>query len=209
MGLERYKKYFKKFSKNKIIVGLTGNIGSGKSSVLNIFKELGFFTISSDEIVKEILTKKEICDKIIKRYHSVKDKGSRIDKSKLAKLLFRNERAKNFVENLLHPLVIKEIIKRIKESEGSVVIVEVPLLFEKNLESFFDLIICVIAKDKIRMKRLIKRGMKKDDIKQREKNQFDQKFKIKHSDIIIDNSSSYEVLKEKVLGIYNLIKKLT
>jgi dephospho-CoA kinase len=87
--------------------------------------------------------------------------------------------------------------------------VEVPLLFEKNLESFFDLIICVIAKDKIRMKRLIKRGMKKDDIKQREKNQFDQKFKMKHSDIIIDNSSSYEVLKEKVLGIYNLIKKLT
>jgi len=208
MGLEKYKKYFKMFSRTKLVVGLTGSIGSGKTTVADLFKSCGVYVISSDEIVKEILTKKEICDKIMNRYHSVRDKDLQLNKAKLARVLFRNKRIKKFVENLIHPLVIKEIIKEIRKSEGSVVVVEVPLLFEKNLESFFDLVICVTAKNSIRRKRLLNRGMKMADILIREKNQFSDDLKIRYSDIIIDNSSSYQLLKNKVLNLYNLLRKL-
>jgi dephospho-CoA kinase len=210
MGLKKYLKYFKKLSEKKLLIGLTGTIGSGKTTVLNIFKRFGTFTISSDEIVSEILTRKKICDKIIKRYQSVKKDHLEIDKVKLGAILFKNVRAKRFIENLIHPLVIEEIIKEIKKTKSGVVVVEVPLLFEKGLESFFNLVVCVFARKDIRRKRLLKKGMNLMEVFEREKHQFNDEFKIRFSDIVIDNSFlSPSDLEKKVYEIFQTFKKLS
>jgi len=208
MNLDGYIKRLKKKSKRNFIIGITGSIGSGKSEVLSILNDNGFYTISSDEKVKKVLTNKKICGKILIRYPEASDRDGLLNKKKLALLVFKDNRAKIFIEGIIHPAVISEILDEIKGKRNHLIAIEIPLLFETGLDRAFNLNITVVANEKIRVKRLIKRGMGLSDIKRRIKNQMADEIKIASSDIVIYNNASKEELKKEVCFLIGSIKKI-
>ncbi len=192
--------------RGKILVGLTGGIGSGKSTALSIFKKKGFHTVSSDDIVKKLLTQNYYCDIILNRYPFITDSCGRIDKVALARLIFNDVRAKRFVESVIHPGVVSYILKDIKNTTRTVVVVEVPLLFEVGLEKAFDVVLCVCCNRKIAEKRLCARGMTVDDIKARMRYQISDRKRIESSDIVIFNNDSFELFVKRIEEICNVFK---
>lgn len=185
----------------RFIIALTGTIGSGKTTVLNLFRDFGFFVISSDEIVKRLLTSEPYCSIILARYPQVGDSFHKIDRKLLARLIFSDERAKRFVEDIIHPKVALSIVERIKKASSKRVVVEVPLLFEVGLEKGFDLTICVVAEDRKVIKRLEKRGLELADINARISKQLSSTMKVNLSDIVIVNNEDINSLREKVYSV--------
>jgi dephospho-CoA kinase len=131
----------------KLVVGLSGGIACGKSSALKIFRELGCDGISTDRITSGILENNDS----VKR--SIGDKWGRdvfinnqIDKPKIAEIIFNSVPERIWLEELLHPLVRKVWTSRVKASNKTTVVVEIPLLFEKSLQNFFEITVCLIVK---------------------------------------------------------------
>lgn len=208
MNMRRFFDDFKVISESgRFLIAITGTIGSGKTTVLEFFKRFGCFTVSSDDIVKRILTQRNYCSIILNRYPQVGFDNA-IDRSKLARLIFSNKKAKRFVEGIVHPAVILEILNEIRNTNKKLVAVEVPLLFESGISDFFDITICVVCDKEIAIKRLLKRGMKLNDIRLRMKSQMDDNIKIEKSDIVIYNNGWLSQLKKKVLMIYRSLKKI-
>ena len=125
-----------------ITVAITGKIASGKSLVLDCFKEKGFDVLSSDEVVKELYQKEEVTRKIEKLLN-IKFKGPIVDKVQLRNHLLTHEKDKRKLERLIHPLVGKEIDNFLSNSKSTIRVVEVPLLFEAKMDASFDVIIAV------------------------------------------------------------------
>ena len=137
----------------KKAIGITGSIGAGKSTVLQVFKELGYFVASSDEIVANLYTKDEIKHILVKKFgFEVLDENNNVNKVFLRQKVSNNEVLQRFLENLVFPLVEKEIINIIKTYENPVI--EVPLLAKAHMEYLFKKIIFVDANKSIREKRI-------------------------------------------------------
>ena len=131
-----------------INIGLTGKISSGKSTVLDIFKDKGYAVISSDQVVAELYQKEEVANKIEKLL-KIKFPNKVVDKTILRNHLLINPKDKKRLENLIHPMVKKEVIKFLKDNKSPIRVVEVPLLFESKMDMMFDTIIAVnISKEK-------------------------------------------------------------
>lgn len=195
-------------SKNgKLIVGLTGTIGSGKTTALSFFSEFGALVISSDEIVKDILTQKRYCSIILKRYPQVADSSDKIDRKHLASLIFKDKEAKRFVERIIHPIVISKIEGIITSASNRVIVIEIPLLFEVGIEKAFDLIVCIVSKKKDIINRLRARGMSYDQIKARIKSQLKQELKMEYSDVVVFNNTLSD-FKTNIKHLYSAFKKL-
>ena len=118
-------------------IAITGGIGSGKSTVLNFLKQLGFSVFSCDAIYSELLSEKEYVSNLASIFPEVviKDK---IDKKRLASIVFSDKCAREQLNKLAHPLVMERLLRRMKEENSEIVFAEVPLLFEGNFEYLFD-----------------------------------------------------------------------
>lgn len=200
--IRRFIREMKRLSNSgKFIIGITGTIGSGKTTVLNFFADFGFFVVSADDIAKKLLTSEPYYSIILARYPEVADPYSKIDRKALARLIFNNKRAKEFVEDVIHPGVVSHIIEEVKKSTTDVIAIEAPLLFEVGLEKGFDLTICIFADEKKILRRLVRRGWKLNDIKARMNSQLSHNIKLKRADIIIFNNEDIKTLRKR---IYNL-----
>ena len=195
-----------------IKLGLTGNIAAGKSEVEKIFKSFNIPTFSADEAVHSVIYKnKEVVNLIIKnfdKYDIITD--NKIDKLKISKIVFSNSDKKKELENIIHPFVIDEIEKFFeKEKQSKIVVVDIPLLFECNLEFIFDKILLVYADDKTRFKRIKNRNKLEDKhIEKIMKSQINQEEKINKSDFVIinNNDKNLEELKKDIEKIIKEIK---
>lgn len=203
MNLSFYFKEIKKVSKNKLLIGLTGQVGTGKSTILSIFKEKGAYTISSDEIANKLLTNKKCYSKILLEFGDNIAKDGKIDKKKLAQIIFSDSSKRKFLERLLHPLILKEIIRLVKQSNKKIVVIEVPLLFESGFGKYVDLIVCSYINEEKQFERLKKRGWRKKDIILRVGSQFPSLKKAEMSDIVIDNNKDISFLEEQISNLYN------
>lgn len=184
-----------------LVLAITGNIGSGKSTVLKIFKKFGTKTINADKIVKKLYKKKGISEKILKKFDTLK-------KREIAKIAFPNALKRKFLEKLLQPIAFKEITKQVEEfkkEKSKIIVVEVPLLFESGWQKKFGKTAVVWAGKKTRLSRLKKNGMPKKDFLEREKNQMNLMEKIKLADIVIDNSKT---LKETEKQVEKIVEEL-
>lgn len=208
MEIEKYIKTFSNISKKNLVVGLTGNIGSGKTEALKFFKSLGAITISADEKVSMLLTNKKNCDKILIRYPKVINCDGLINRKKLAQLIFTDKSAKKVVESIIHPLVMREIISDISKIERAVIVIEVPLLYEEGIGRLMDINVLILASEKNRIERLLERGMDKRDIILRMKSQLDDNFKIDISDIVIFNNGSKKDLYDSIKSLYQVFRKM-
>ncbi len=182
-------------------IGLTGGIACGKSETLNYFKNTDWNTISADEIVKDLLANdQETITTIIAKFGDdalLKNSGS-INRQYLASRIFNNAEDKIWLENLIHPKVNKHWTTAIKLAPEKQWIIEIPLLFEKNLESQFDFSVCIFAPYNIQVKRLLARGLTKSDAKARIASQLPLEAKLNKSDFSILNSGSHEFLRKQI-----------
>lgn len=129
----------------KIKVAVTGGIGSGKTTVLAILKDFGYFVFSCDEIYKNLIHNKEYVVEIEKRFGCVKDGVIQLDK--LSTLVFSNPEKRNELNALAHPRIMKELLQTMESAPSSIVFAEVPLLFEGEYEKLFDKVL-VVLRDK-------------------------------------------------------------
>ena len=144
-----------------IKVAITGNIGSGKSTITKIIRELGFKVFDSDKEVKKALTKKDLINQISKEFKSKIPgliKRNTINKAKLGEFVFSNPEELKKLEQLVHPKVWESKEKFFKKNcNEQAVFLDIPLLFEKKLQSKFDFIIRTRVSEEVQKRRVLKR----------------------------------------------------
>lgn len=189
--------------KSKILIGLTGNIASGKSSVGKLLKENGLPVIEADRIGWEILERKEIIQEILDVFGNILKDG-KVDRKKLGNIVFSNKRKLRIFNAIVHPPLLQKLKREIDKRSGKVIVVNAALIFEWEIEHWFDKIILVTAEKKKRIDRLLKNNLTRKEAIQRINSQMDEKEKIKKSDFIIENNGTKTQLKEKILSILPL-----
>lgn len=178
---------------------IVGNIASGKSTVEEILKNKGYKVYDTDVIAHNILDNSTKIREIFKNYDVFTD--NKIDRKKLAKLVFGNKNLLKKLESVIHPEVKEEILKIFKQ-DFDIVFISVPQLFEAGFEDLFDKIIFITAKKEIRFKRLIKRNnYTEEEALQRIEAQVSDEYKLKKCDFVIENNGSEDDLKQQVNNI--------
>jgi dephospho-CoA kinase len=189
-----------------LLVGLTGNYGMGKSIVLSQFEKLGAITLDSDRIVDFLLSEAKVIENIKGLLgNKVFDEDGNLMKKKVADLIFKNDILKSSLEDLLHPLVFEKIegfLKTITD-QHAVVVIEVPLLFERGYERRVQRTVTVFTNEKTALHRLEKSGVSKDDAMQRLQSQIPIEMKTMKSDFKIDNNGTLDETMKQVTEIYN------
>ncbi len=185
-----------------MVVAITGGIGTGKSTVLEIFSELGAQTLSADEIVHQLLRRDDIKRQIREEFGDDVFSDDEIDRKALAGVAFSSEETRRRLESLLHPHVFQEIEVFIRQHGEDVVVVEIPLLFETGSEYRFDYTVTVKAPEDLVYKRLEERGIPVEEIKRRLSHQMSLEEKIRRADLVIDNSGSIEETRRQVERIW-------
>ena len=185
------------------IVGLTGGIGSGKSTVLKQFEDLGINTYSADKAAKKLINSDEDLIESIKSLFGDNIYDNNIlDTIKLSKIVFQDSHKLESLNSIVHPAVAKDFKSFIKTNHGDYIVKEVAIIFETNTEDNYDKIILVRAPIEDRIKRVVLRdNITKDDVIRRVNNQIDDSTIIDKCDYIIDNNNLTE-LKEKVINIH-------
>ena len=195
-----------------MILGLTGGIGSGKSTVSKIFLSMGIKVFDADLIAKDILeteqVKEEIKEKLGKKFINLKSNS--VDKELLKKEVFNNSKKLNILNGIVHPRVVDIYIKKYLEfkDKKEIVIFDVPLLFEVNLERYCDKVIVVDIDLKVQIERIKNR----DNIDVALINkiiaaQMSREERNMKADILIENNGSLEELKQKIEKIIKDIER--
>lgn len=192
-----------------MLLGLTGGIASGKSTVVDIFKKNGIPTVDTDSIAREIVEPGEKAwVKIVEYFgQAILLPDKTINRKKLGDIVFRSQIKRKKLEKITHPIIIEETMKRAKklEEKFNMVVVDVPLLFEANMEASFDLIIVVYVDKITQLRRLIDRdNISKEEALLRIETQIDIEIKKEKADIIINNNLKIEETEKQVKNlIYN------
>ena len=188
------------------IIGITGNSGSGKSTVCEIIKEnYNAKIIDADKVAKSLTTPDtEYFKDIINTFgKSILDENSKLNRIKLADIVFNSKEKKMLLDKLTFKYVVDEIKEKIKHIQNcDYILLDVPLLFESNLDEICDLTVGVIASEDVKIKRIMQRdNISLEKAKSRLNSQSKEKFYIKNCDYIINN-------KEKKDEIINQINKI-
>jgi dephospho-CoA kinase len=184
------------------LVGLTGGMAAGKSTALAALGELGAATISSDEVVHELLGTDEVRDAIVERLgRDMVDDDGALDRGKMAERVFGSDPDREWLEQLLWPKVgerTSDWVAEVRERDGSPVaaVVESPLLFEAGMEERFDHTIAVIADEDVRAERAGSRGHL--EVEGRTGRQLSQDEKSQRADFTVRNDGTREELKTQL-----------
>jgi len=189
-----------------IVVGLTGGIGSGKSTIAAIFQELGVPVYNSDERAKYLMnTSKKIRKQIVELLGEKAYLEDKLNRAYIAKKVFNNSDLLKNVNQIVHPMVRKDFLKWTKKQNAPYVIQETALLFENNAQEFYDSVILITSPIAMRIDRILSRDKStKAQIVARMNNQLDDETKLKLTDFVIDNID-LKTTALKVLEIHEAI----
>lgn len=185
----------------KYIIGLTGNIATGKSVVRKMLEHLGAYTIDADALSHRVISKgapgyQPVLDKF---GTWLLDKDGQIDRAKLGRLVFADGQALAQLEDIIHPFVVQAVEVLIKRSSQYVVVVEAIKLLESDLRIQCDTIWVTDAPQQVQVERLVrKRGLSHEEALQRIHSQSAQKEKLAAAKVVITNNGSYEQLWKQV-----------
>ena len=191
-----------------MVVGLTGGIGSGKSSAANIFKEFGIDCIDADNVAKNILDLNENARKLFINEFGDKyiDKDNKINREILRDDIFNDKSKIEKLESIIHPKVRDEIFKFIENSSSIYTIVDVPLIFETNSKDFYDKIVLVDCETNTQISRASQRDNRSNEsIMKIIKNQATREQRLSIADYVISNDSTFENLKKEVIKTHQLL----
>ncbi len=183
----------------KKLIALTGGIGSGKSTALKILKDLGFNTLSSDQIVTELYEKEQV-RRLLKPLFpdAVTGENFTLDRKKIAEQAFSNTRKHAHLTDLITPMVMAEIIKR--TSDDQVYFVEVPLLFECEFADLFDAVLIIVRDKEHRIRSVIERSnLSREQIISRMNMQFDYDNADLSTYTLVGNDGDENELRNKLI----------
>ena len=192
------------------IIGLTGGIGSGKSSVLEIFKKIGISTYNADESAKELISSdKEIIFSIKQLFGEDIYNENELNSKLVSKIVFNDKEKLKSLNSIIHPAVALDFNKFcLKHRNEGYIVKEAAIIFETKTENLFNKIIYVKAPEEIRIDRVMQRdNLSRDDVLNRIQNQINETSIIDKCDFVIDNIN-YNELEQKVLEIHNTLKNL-
>ena len=194
-------------------IGLTGGLGTGKTTVLKLFKNSGAYTIDADKLVHQILKKPST----IKKLAAIIGKGilieraakTFINKKRMADIIFNDVQKRKSVEKLIHPEVMKAAkdfkTKILAKKSDAIIVFEVPLLLEAGYEKIFDKIIVVYCSKEIAVNRVLRHGLSRKQALQRMRAQLPISRKKAAADFLINNNLSISNTKSQVKEIFKKI----
>ena len=196
------------------VIGLTGGIASGKSTVGRMLSEQNFPVIDTDKLAREVVEPgMPALKELVKAFGAkiLKDDKT-LDRHRMLEMILTDAGTRRLVENIIHPYVFKrmdQILQHLAASGNNIVIVEVPLLFEAGWQDFFDYIISVVAPESICTKRLAERKKMSIDMASRWMViQIPQEVKAKRSDYVIHNNAGLDKLRTQVNQLSEVLKQL-
>lgn len=179
-----------------LVVGLTGDVGAGKSTILRTWHEQGAALVDSDEIVRHLWKTGQLRSAALDRFgdRALNPANGEVDLAFVAAAVFSSTEDYAWVCSLLHPLVLKRIETMLEKLDGWIV-VELPLLFEAGRPPWLDLVVYVTAAEEFRIARTRSRGWKTGELEQREKWLLPSRQKAFLADIVIENDGTREDLE--------------
>ena len=190
-----------------MIAGLTGNIGSGKSTVARVFEMLGCAVFYSDAVAKQVYFDPAIQKQVIGLLgtEAYLDANT-LHKNFISQKIFSNTDLLQKLNAIIHPAVVEEFKRFAKQHAGKVILKETALLFEARLNKEVDKIVVVESPDALRIKRVMQRdGLTEEQVKGKMRSQLSQEEKIKHADFVIHNDEE-ALLIPQILEIYHQLK---
>ncbi|NLN85813.1 MAG: dephospho-CoA kinase [Candidatus Cloacimonetes bacterium] len=180
-----------------LLIGITGNIGSGKSAFCRILEQHGERVIYADEVAQKQLDKPEILQKLSERWGKDFISDGRADRQKIASIVFGNPDELAFLNSVVHPKTLQEFQGIVEECQAEHLFFEVPLLFEADLAACFDHLVIITATREIRLQRLLKRdSQSRQQIETRMDAQMDDSLKIPLCDLVVENNGNWEDLSQ-------------
>jgi dephospho-CoA kinase len=196
------------------IIGVTGGIAGGKSLFVSFLAELGAETISADILARDLLNfGTATYSKVVESFgNSILMPGGEIDRSALADIIFCSPEKRQILNNIVHPQVIEQVKQYINiyrnehANDCTCLVVEVPLLFECNMQGLFDITIVVTVEQGTQMRRLtLSRGMTDTQAKERIASQFSDSEKCRLANVVIYNDGSADELRAKACEFFQSI----
>jgi dephospho-CoA kinase len=195
----------------KVVIGLTGAVGAGKTTVAKQFGKLGCAVISADVIDHQVLERAAVAEELEQWWGpEILEAGGKVDRNALGNIVFEDSKEMKRLTDLVHPLILERQKALIREyqDDGSIkaIVLDVPLLFEVGQQGMCDSVVFVGCEEDLRVQRLQEnRGWERDRIKKIENLQFGLDIKATMSDHRVDNNSTILALADSVAKIFSLI----
>ena len=193
-----------------IVLGLTGNIGCGKSSVSNIFIQNGIDVVDADIEARRIFDDKDLLNKVFSTFgDSIKNEDGSLNRKALGNIVFNDDEKLIELNNLTHPQIKQNILSQVlkyKEQGKKIVVIDAALLIEDDYLPYIDKLVLVTCREDIQIERIKNRdNCTEEEAISRINSQMSQSEKSKFADYIIDNSNSFEQLEKRVLEFIEIL----
>ena len=198
-----------------MILGITGNIASGKSFVADIFVECGAILVSADLLAREVVTpgSPTLASLVDAFGLDILTAGGSLDREVMAQKVFVDPLARHHLESIIHPAIAHLAdcrLTELKNSPHDLIVYEAPLLFEVGAEGRVDKVLVVVIDPALQMERLLQRDkLSETEARQRADAQWPQADKVQRADFVIDNSGSLEQTRSAVTSLYHYLAGVT
>lgn len=195
----------------KLKIGITGGVGSGKSLAAGYFEKLGYKVIYADKIARELYkTNKILLKRLVKEFGSgILDENGKLSRVNSRRIIFTSKSNIKRVNSIVHPFVFREMDRLVSKIKDRIIFFEAAIMFESGSYKRMNYVILIYANKEIRIKRTIKRdGVKRSDVLNLMKLQLDEREKAKRADFIIKNNSTPLALKKNINAFNKILKTL-
>ena len=194
-----------------LVLGLTGNIGCGKSSVSTIFMENNIKVVDADIVARQIFDDKNLLNEVFSTFgESIRNQDGSLNRRALGNIVFNDDEKLILLNNLTHPKIKQKILSKVEEYKNQgekIVVIDAALLIEDDYIPYIQKLILITCRKEIQINRIIARdNCTKEEAISRINSQMSQEEKAKFADYIIDNSNSFEELKKKVLELISVLQ---
>ena len=198
--------------KKNVVIGVTGQLGTGKSTVAAMFAELGASVINADILAHRALRPYGQCyKKVVKTFGKSILNKTEIDHAKLSQIVFADEKQLRKLEKIVHPFVVKETRKQVAafmKAGQEVIVLDVPLLFEAGMDKLTDITIAVKVSKAIQLARCARQGrLNRSQAIQRMRFQLPMSEKVRRADVIINNAGTLPQTKKQVKKIWEVVQR--
>ncbi len=190
-----------------LVIGLTGSIGTGKSTIAKMFQARNIPVIDADLIAREVVEPgKEAYRKIVEAFgEEVLQEDRSLDRKKLGALVFSDDTKRERLNAIVHPAIRKEMLAqrdRYIAEDAACVVLDIPLLYESKLTHFVEKVIVVYTEPDVQLQRILERdSISEKEALQRIRSQIDVKEKAKWADAVIDNNGTIEASEQQLVDI--------